>query len=166
MIHAVTMNHPSPNGDRRILNYRLLSAVLGSSIADCKRAIVRDGSPLELGANWYPYETFAGQSFRWVANNAQLKLTSAQSKPFALELAVGEGPSLGQPLKLVASDGRGHRVPQATLPPASMPSYVAFSFPAEPAGTTITLSAPSKNLRVQTDPRVLNFRVFDAGVRP
>ncbi len=166
-IHATTMNHASPNGDKRILNYRILGAALGSSIADCKRAIVRDGSPLALGANWYTYETYAGQSFRWVGNDAQLKLTAAQPKPWSLELTVAPGPSLGEPLKLIASDGHGHTAAAVPFGPPSVPMVLTFALPPEPAGTTITLSTPTKNLVVHSDPRkILNFRVFNAEVRP
>lgn len=165
-IHAVTTNHPSPNGDKRILNYRVLTAVLGSSMGQCKREIIFDGSPLRIASNWYPYETSGGQSFRWVRNNAKLTLTSSEAKPFTLELLVAPGPSLGENLALTANDGHGDQVVATAVPPVRMPSYVAFQFPAEPAGTTITLSAASKNLPVASDPRTLNFRVFRALVRP
>lgn len=165
VIHAESQNHSAP-GDKRILNYRVISAALGSTIGQCKREIVFDGSPLRLGANWYPYETSAGKSFRWVRDNAQLVLTTAQAKPFTLVLGIAPGPSLGETLALSADDGRGNHVAASPVaPPSTLPSYVAFQFPAEPAATTITLSAPSKHLPVTKDPRTLNFRVFSATVR-
>ena len=164
VLHADTRNRPVPR-DKRMLNFRALAIILGSSAGNCKNEIVFDGSPLALGANWYSYETFNGQSFRWVNNNAQVKLTAAQTKPFVLEAEVEPGPALGgAPLQIAVRDGAGKLL--ARNAPVRGSSYVEFRLPAEPANTMLTLSVNSRNAASGRDKRTLNFRVFGLKIKP
>jgi RNase P/RNase MRP subunit p29 len=151
--------------DKRILNFRALAIILGSAAGNCKNEVVFDGSPLALGANWGTYETFKGESFRWVVNNAQVKLRGAQPRPYTLEAEVEPGPSLGgAPLVISVRDSRGKTLAQSTAVKAR--SYVAFRLPAEPSGTMLTLVVNSKNAKVPNDKRILNFRVFGLKIKP
>lgn len=165
ILHADSPNVPTPRDPRHVLNYRALSIILGSSASDCKNEIVYDGSPLALGPNWYAYETFNGQSFRWVNNNAQVRLTAAQARPFTLELEVEPGPSLaGAPLIITARNAAGKVL--GTSQSAAGRTYVDLHLPAEPTGTALTLSVKSKNAKVLNDKRTLNFRVFGLKIKP
>jgi RNase P/RNase MRP subunit p29 len=151
--------------DKRILNFRALGIIMGSSAGDCKNEVISDGSPLQLGANWYPYETFNGESFRWVDNNAQIKLTAAQSKPFIIEAEVEPGPSLGgAPLQISLRDASGKTLSRAS--PVKGRAYIELRAPAERANTLLTLAVKSKNVRVAREKRTLNFRVFGLKVKP
>ncbi len=165
VFHAQTRNLPTPGHDPRILNFRALDVVLGSSIADCSRDVVHDASPLALGSGWYPLESFGGERFRWVNNDAQITLTSAQPRPFTIEADVEPGPSLGgSPLSITVRGQNGRTL--ASSAPVPGRSFVTLALPAEPANTRLTLSVRSKNVRVPNDPRMLNFRVFDLKVKP
>ena len=164
VLHADTRSRPVPR-DKRILNFRALAIILGSSAGNCKNAIVFDGSPLTLGSNWYSYETYNGQSFRWVNNDAQVKLTASQTKPFVLEAEVEPGPGLGgSPLQVSVRDAAGKLL--ARNAPVRGSSYVEFRLPAEPANTILTLSVNSKNAKAAHEKRTLNFRVFGLKIKP
>lgn len=162
--HAQTHNLPSPNGDKRILNFRALDAVVGSSLNDCKSDIVRDGT-LALGKGWYAYETYNGQTFRWVNNNAEVVLPSARKAPFSFEMEVEPGPSLAHaPLVLTVHSSNGKAV--ATSSPITMRTFVSMAVPAQAQGAKLTLTTKSKDVAVPKDPRKLNFRVFNLYIKP
>lgn len=164
VLHSDSRNLPVPR-DIRKLNFRALAIILGSSAGNCKNEIVFDGSPLALGSNWYSYETFNGQSFRWVNNDAHVKLTAAQTKPFVLEAEVEPGPGLGgAPLQIAVRDASGNLL--ARNAPVRGSSYVEFRLPAEPANTVLTLAVTSKNAKAAHEKRTLNFRVFGLKIKP
>ncbi len=155
VLNTAGRNRAVPH-DKRILNFRAMSIILGSSAGNCKNEIVFDGSPLALGANWYRYETYAGQSFRWVDNDAQVKLTAAQLRPWIMEAEVEPGPSLGgAPLQIGVRDPSGKTIAQSS--PTRGPAYVGFHLPAEPAGTVLTLFVQSRNAKAPNERRTLNF---------
>lgn len=163
-IHVVSPNLPTPH-DTRTLNFRAFNIFLGAYVNDCKHAIIDDGSQLKLGSNWYPYETYNGESFSWVNNNAHIRLTAPQSRPFTLEMAVEPGPSLGgSPLRINMLDAAGKTVAQTQPVPGR--SYIDIPLPASPAGTIYTLHVDSKNAPVLHDKRTLNFRVFNVKIKP
>ena len=164
LLHADARNRPIPR-DKRFLNYRALAIILGSSAGNCKNEIVFDGSPLALGNGWYSYETFNGQSFRWVKNNARVTLTAAQTRPFVIEAEVEPGPGLGgAPLQIAISDANGTKLAQSS--PVKGSAYVGFHLPAEPAKTSLTFSVNSKNVKAAHEKRILNFRVFGLKIKP
>lgn len=174
VLHAQSNNLPTPH-DKRILNFRALDILLGSAAADCKNGVVRDGSPLKLEKGWYPLETFAGLTFRWVNNNAQLKLTAAQPRPFAIEADVEPGPSLGgAPLSISVLDSHGKTIGQSgqmvngkfILRAVKGRAYVEFHLPPQQIGSVLTLAVQSKGIRVRADSRILNYRVFDMKIKP
>ncbi len=119
--------------------------------------IVDDTSDLGLGKGWYLYETFGGQSFRWVDNNAQIVVKNPRTnlKDVALELEAG--PSLGtKNFKLqILENGK----PVQTIAVAGHQRVVAV-VPVRPgASTTFALRVNGGGKRI-SDPRILNFRVF------
>jgi len=165
VLHAVSSNIPTPHDPRHVLNFRALSLVLGSAASDCKNEIVYDGSPIAIGARWYPYETFNGQSFRWVNNNAQVKLSAAQPRPFVFEAEVEPGPSLGgAPLQIAVRSANGTTLAQSAS--ATGRTYVVLRLPPEPNAAVLTLAVKSKNAKVSHERRTLNFRVFGLKIKP
>jgi hypothetical protein len=163
-LHAKTRNLPSPNNDKRILNYRALDMVVGSSIKDCINDIDRDGT-VALGPGWYKYETYNGRTFRWIDNNAQIIIPKAQTKPFQIALDVAPGASLGSTaLDLSLRNAAGKVI--ASTGPVATRSLVTLSVPSARAGETFTLSTPTQNAPVPNDPRKLNAQVFAVNIKP
>lgn len=161
--HAKTHNLPTPN-DKRILNFRALNMVVGSSVKDCTNDINHDGT-LALGTGWYKFETYNGKTFRWINDNAQVIVPRAQPHPFAIELEVAPGASLGgAPLVISLKNAAGKEV--AKSQPVTSRSVVELQVPAATAGEKFTLSMPSKEAAVPHDPRKLNAQVFDIKIKP
>lgn len=174
-IHVQSKNLPTHTKDKRTLNFRVLDVALGSSASACANDIVRDGSPLRVGNHWEKYESFAGRSFRWVGNDANVILSAAQNKPFTLEAQVQAGASLGgAPLSIAIRSAGGKtlavgqpvKLPPFTTPPMYPSEFVQWSLPKLPSGATLILHVNSKNVPVPHDPRKLNFRVFDLKIKP
>ena len=164
VLHAESKNLPTPH-DPRILNFRALLVGIHSPITACRNDINFDGSPIELGKNWYTLEHYQGQTFRWVNDNAQIVLSKAQPAPVTLEAEVAAGPSLaGAPLQIAVQTAGGKTL--AEQGPVAGRSYVAFRLPAEPKGTVLSLHVHSADAKVPHDPRTLNFRVFSLKIKP
>lgn len=113
-----------------------------------------------LGENWFPLETYRGQSFRWVDNDAVIHLATLDQDQAMLRIVVEPGPGAGQkPLEISArlSDGTVIR----TLSVTSKQS-VTFDLPPEsPRVFTLTLHCEGGGKAGFSDPRILNFRVFE-----
>jgi len=107
-----------------------------------------------LGANWFPLETFGGQTFRWVNNYAEIDVTKS-SLGAALYLDVEPGPSVvAMPMKLRFVSGS---------------STVDFSVSHRavvrivPTATTTSMRVLNGGKPVAGDSRLLNVRVFSIG---
>ncbi len=122
-----------------------------------------DVNKISLGTGWYPYETFNGESFRWVGREAQIILDSLESSDHTLTLNLEPGPGCGgAPLNLKVSykDQMLYRYQvfgreSLTL---KLPDDVS-AFPHRQ--TVLRLSAETPNVTIDSDPRVLDFRVFN-----
>lgn len=151
--------------EKRMLNFRVFSISLGSNASACPKDVLRDGSPLKLGAGWYAGETNGGESFRWVNNDAEIVLTKSTARPFKLEADVEPGPGLaGAPLILTLTDSSGH--PVGKTAPVAAREVVSFPLHAATAKTRYRLRVASPDKRVPGDARILNFRVFDIHAVP
>ncbi len=133
------------------------SATKSGPLAGKVPDIVDDTTDLGLGKGWYLYETFGGQSFRWVNNNAQIFVKNPRTnlKDVALELEAG--PSLGvKNFKLqILENGK----PVQTIAVAGHQRVVAV-VPVRPGtSTTFALHVNGGGKHI-SDPRILNFRVF------
>lgn len=159
ILHVQSRDLRAPH-EKRTLNFRVFSISLGSNASACPKAIVRDGSPLRLGAGWYGEETSAGESFRWVNNDAVLSLTKPMAAPFKIEADVEPGPGLaGAPLLLTLVDSSGRTVAKAA--PVAARGNVSMPVRGAKADAKYRLHVSSPGKRVPGDPRILNFRVFD-----
>jgi hypothetical protein len=161
--HVLSKNKHVPH-DARVLNFRIFHARLGSHLSNCADTILRNGSPLEIGANWYSYETFAGESFRWVNNDAEVKVERALPKGSVIEVEAEPGPSLGGEKLALSLTENGKTI--ATASPTDNRTFVQLKTNAAvAAGQTLKLHVNSPNKEAPGDPRTLNFRVFDVGLR-
>jgi len=144
----------SSPGDARVLNFRLFRIVVNLLPGD----VLPPRVGYRLGIGWYPLETFGGESFRWVNNDAQIEVTSAATAPLALEIEPGPGFELG-PFRLHVYDSanspiasfdvkKRERVTFAVPPGVKLPTFIRLHV--EGGGKTTS-----------QDKRVMNFRVFE-----
>jgi hypothetical protein len=162
-LHVTSRNLPTP-GEPRTLNFRLFTATAGSPLAGCPSEIAHDGS-VAIASGWYPIETYQGETYRWVNNDAHLIPKNANSRPVTLEVEVAPGPGLaGKPLVLQLADAAGHIV--GKTPPVYSRMFVAFKLPAGSKSQQFELRTTSQNAAVLGDRRTLNFRVFDIHLSP
>jgi hypothetical protein len=115
-------------------------------------------APLVVGNNWYPLEHWQGETFRWVANDAELVLDILPGGGHLL-LKVEPGFGLGQQSMqltlrdqgeevLAAASIRGRQEVRLNLPACSRP------------GDIVRLHVDGGVQPTANDPRTLNFRVF------
>jgi hypothetical protein len=114
---------------------------------------------IALGSNWYPYEVFAGESFHWVANDAEVIVTGPANGPGALRLDLQAGPGLaGQDFTLQFVDELGQSA--ASIPVVGRQS-IRVKLPLSPGSTAVyRLHVDGGGHPSAGDQRTLNFRVF------
>jgi len=115
---------------------------------------------IALGKGWYPYESFHGQAFRWVDNDAQIVVGRPLASPERLSVTAEAGPGLGTvKFALSIRDAAGHVVQTV---PVDGRERVQIALPVQPGHpATFTLHVAGKGKHVPKDPRILSFRVFE-----
>lgn len=161
-LHTVSKNLRVPH-EPRLLNFRIFSASLGAP-GNCGADIVPDGSPFKIARGWYSLETFQGETFRWVNNNAEILILKSAPK-LNVEAEIGLGPSLGgRPLSISLRDAAGISI--AKVGPIRERSHVIFQLGPVTQGEVLKFTVGTPSAHVPGDPRMLNFRVFELYVRP
>lgn len=136
--------------DPRILNFRVFT------IADAD--IVDPGSGITLGGNWDVVERYAGQTFRWVDNDAAFTVTSNTAKTQKVHIVTLPGPGMGgHQLAIAVRNAAGTTV--ATINPDKK-GNATFSVPVKPGANAFTLHVAGGGKKTAADPRILDFRVF------
>jgi hypothetical protein len=128
-------------------------------IRELKATNVLPADGLFLGHGWYPFETYAGQTFRWVDNDAEIVVTAPSGSKQRIKLELETGPSLNsQPFTIQLLDAAGKVVSSADVP---IRKQIILDLPTT-AGTAAVyhLHVKGGGRRVPNDPRILNFRVF------
>jgi hypothetical protein len=151
---ATFMLHVNGGGkkisDPRILNFRVFT------VADAD--IIDPGSGITLGNNWDIVERYAGQTFRWVDNDAAFTVTSNGSKAQKIHIVTLPGPGMnGHQLSIAVRNASGATV--ATIVPDKK-GNATFSVPVKSGANAFTLHVSGGGQKMSSDPRVLNFRVF------
>lgn len=142
--------------EKRILNFRVFSIVSGAS----RNVVVPDiaGPNVTIADHWYPLEVFGGETFRWVANDATIHVSSAHAGMANLLLTVERGPGMGtSPLKLTVTDGHGRAT---RLAPITGRSALKLPIEVDAGENTLRLKADGGGKTVASDKRILNFRVL------
>ena len=122
-----------------------------------KNDIIRTVGPVALGLGWFPPETFAGETFRWISHKAELAVMPNQ--PIRLSITAEPGPSLdGQLCTLRVTDRTGSLLDKLTVPgrgtiELSLPPQKSSSLP-----LTMEITTPSKP--IPGDGRILSLRIF------
>ncbi len=120
-------------------------------------ALPDDG--LFVGHGWYTLETFAGDTFRWVNNDAELVVTSPTGQRNQLRMSLESGPGLaGQPFELRVLDETGQIVARTNVQGRQTVSIVLPIIAGQPA--IFRLHVESGGRPTPNDSRTLNFRVF------
>lgn len=114
------------------------------------------------GNGWYPIETYNGNIFRWVTNDAEIIIGAPSGKISKICVELEAGPSLGRTsFMLDVLDGAGKVVAQTGVVNREK---VSFDVPLHYNETAIfRLHVDSDDLPVPGDSRIMNFRVFSLG---
>lgn len=146
----------------RFLRTALLGACLAAACV--ARAAAADAIPtgsaggLALGANWGPYETYKGVSFRWVADDAEIVLRGGSGEA-QLAIACSGGPSLGQLTTALRVLDPGHR--QVDHAECAGPDHPAtLLLPLERGQTRYLLHVDGGGHPVPGEKRILNVQIF------
>jgi hypothetical protein len=118
-----------------------------------------NGGTVLLGSHWGPYETYRGEAFRWVANDAEIIVRGGGGREARVAIACEGGPSLGQrsfPLRVFDTSRR--QVDHVFCDGAAR--RVEMLLPLSGAETRYVLHADGGGRPVAGEKRVLNFRVF------
>jgi hypothetical protein len=116
------------------------------------------GAGVTLTGPWHAYETFGGDGFRWVENDAKL-IVKPFRVPNMLRLVLEPGPCL--------KDGKGELTVRdkndRLLTNLTLAQREAIHIPISAGGEVeLRLHISNGGHPIPTDPRVLNFRVFRA----
>lgn len=153
-----------PGPDRRIVGaqLRFLGFESAKSAGSEGAGDIVHGANLRLGAGWGALETFQGEHFRWVDNDAQISIHGPQTGDAELSLALEAGPGVGGKCQIDVLDPSGGRVSAAVVEGRAT---VKFLLPVQ-RGTAaeFRLHVDGGGRRISSDPRILNFRVFRAAV--
>ncbi len=136
--------------DPRILNFRVFT------VADAD--IVDPGSGITLGGNWDVVERYAGQTFRWVNNDAAFTVTSNAPKSQKIHIVTLPGPGMGGH-QLAISVRNATTATAATITPDKK-GNATFTVPVKTGANAFTLHVTGGGHKSGSDPRILNFRVF------
>ncbi|WP_204103821.1 MULTISPECIES: glycosyltransferase [Spirulina sp. CCY15215] len=117
---------------------------------------------ITLGDNWYDLETFAGETFRWVNNDAEIRIYNPTGDLKTLRLLLEPGPSLRElPLTLHLQDHQGKTI--LTLSTHNRETlYIQLPIISR-RSTSFKLHCQQESKPLSSDSRILNFRVFDLG---
>ncbi len=153
-LHTADGGKTAPN-DPRVLNFRVFKVEIKRLPAD----VVVAGSGLRLGSGWYPLETFGGESFRWVNNDAVIEVGADAPRNIELELEPGPGLDL-KPFTLTVFDQAGNQV-QSSPVSGRVPLTIKLP-PTLRLPTSIRLHVDGGGKSSNHDARIMNFRVFEA----
>jgi hypothetical protein len=124
--------------------------------------IVESGSGISLGVGWYGVERFAGETFRWVRNNAEIIVFSTEAGPRNMGMLIEPGPGVdSKPFELTVLDQSHCRVASALV---NELEYVEIPLACRRGRTEVfVLHIDGGDRPAVNDPRLLNFRLFWCG---
>jgi hypothetical protein len=109
-----------------------------------------------IGENWFPLEAFTGETFRWVNNDASFTIDKSD-KCAKLIVDLEPGPGIkGDTLNLNISDN------ETTIKnfKISKRKKISLILPSTITPASYKLHVINGGRSIQSDPRILNFRVF------
>ena len=116
---------------------------------------------LSLGDGWYGAEIYQAEGFRWVNNNAQLVFADSFSGKRLL-FDVEPGPAIAElPMTLEIADQDGREIARYEV--AGRMRFI-LDLPEHTPHVLNLRAANASDRAGASDPRVLNFRVFQVSV--
>jgi hypothetical protein len=151
-LHCTTEGKPTTSDDR-VLNFRVFE------LAVERRP---DVFPAWAKAtnNFYPLESHAGQAFRWVKNDAKIDLYGTRGAELCFDVESGPGLE-SEPFTLDVQSAGGTTVVSAKV---GARTTVRVPMTGLENSSALVLHVEGGGKLLRTDPRVLNFRVFNCGV--
>jgi SAM-dependent methyltransferase len=118
------------------------------------------GDLVEFGSGWYGPELFGGESFRWGSSPARLSVVATAETAHRLTVRLEPGPGVGgDEMELHLCTLEGEKLASRTVRGRET---VSFELPTAARRTThLQLIAPAGGGRIESDPRILDFRLFD-----
>ncbi len=153
---------------------RLVSALLGTLSLDAPQAAANAANAVEgdivpqnggcrLGANWDALERYAGETFRWVSNDAELAIDARVAGTVDLALTAEAGPgAVDGRVGLSFADRNGRRVANLELGPRTS---TTVTLPVHAGSNAFRIEVSGGEHRIASDPRILNARFFKLAVR-
>jgi hypothetical protein len=134
---------------------------IASAHSQVSRDIVNPNDALVIGAGWYPLETYDGETFRWVNNDAEITVQALSETQRQLNLDIEPGPGLeSKPFELQVLDPAGKILSTIEVDGRQT---INISLPTLSQTSMFKLHIEGGGGITQNDPRILNFRVFQLG---
>jgi len=116
---------------------------------------------MKLGRGWFQHELSGEEPFRWVENDAEIILDGpVETRTLVLDVEPGPGVGNG-PFLLELRDAGGNQISEVRV---KRRTVVTFALPATKATGCVHLHTRHGGDRIDTDMRILNFRVFKCGL--
>jgi hypothetical protein len=156
-LHADGGGKSAPK-DKRILNFRVFAIDDRPAPVVATADIVAQGD-VHVGKNWDVLEQYQGQTFRWVANDAEITVDASSNGTKNLLVDVAAGPAVESPndFALDLQDASGKTVQTRRVKAIGSAS---FTLALHKGSNTFRLHVASTGQPAKTDKRVLSFRVF------
>lgn len=135
----------------------------GRDIIDEKYSRQGASPRINLGANWYSFETYQGESFRWARDYPEI-IVSGQAGAGLLTIDVAPGPSAGKDaLNLEIINVFNNAAGKCIVKERRICTFPLIIDAAK--GVKLRIHSDALNIAGPVDPRILNFRVFNIGWR-
>lgn len=153
------------SSDPRILNFRVFNISFKKPISDSQTIVDKTViNNISIGNGWYNYETYNGESFRWVGREpGEIILNNVKDKTGVLQINLEPGPGCGgQPLNLQVLFNDKLISEQKFIGIDTLKIDLSkISKDELKEQNVIKLLPITENKKIPSDNRILNFRVFN-----
>jgi len=161
---AFSASQQLPAGDGRTVGAQLKFLGFEPAKSTGSPVDIVQGPNLQLGSGWGPIEIFHREHFRWVENDAQILITPQKTGDLEVSMEVEAGPGVGGQCLLKALDVSGRQVAAVLVEGRKA---VKLFIPVETGKPNeFKLHVDGGGRRIQNDPRILNFRIFQVAAEP
>jgi len=155
--------------DPRVMNFRVFNISLKKAVPQQKTIVDKTNfDKISLGDGWFPFETYSDESFQWVGKEpAEIVLKDIDEKHNVVQLNLEPGPGCGgKPLRLKIYNKE--RLIKEEI--VSGRKNIDVQLPEEiyknnKEQIILKLVTKTENVRIASDPRILNYRVFNISLK-
>jgi hypothetical protein len=148
-------------GEARTLNFRVFQVALQAAAAKPAGGtdVTAADDVVQLGANWFPPESLGADHFRWVDNDAVISISDPRVLAKGLTMELEPGPAIRKrPMVLRVLDSTGRQVQAVEI--AGRQTIHVFPPTTTKKPAEFRLHVDGGGVKIASDPRILNFRVF------